>query len=537
MNTNQNIYPQKSITVIPAKRKKVLSNDNGEIIKVAAYCRVSTDEDNQQNSYATQISYYTEYITNHPDWQLVGIFADEGITGTQVKDRKQFKKMMRAARQKKIDLILCKSISRFARNTVDCLDYVRELKSLGVTVIFEKENINTSSMSSEFAISLYASFAQAESESISKNTTWGIAKSFREGKVQYRVNNMLGYRLDKDGKPYIVEDEAEIVRYIFKEYASGETSKNIAEALTEMGTKRRSGSTKWTRHHVYQILKNEKYVGDALLQKTYTADCIAHDRRKNHGERPMYYVQDCHDAIIDRKTYDIVRLELEKRKRKHKTSPETPADRDTKYCLSRVLICPYCGNTYKRVLWREKAGKTAVWRCKSRLYGEKCPKSSSYHEEPLQKAIIAAVNAFITGMGTASTASEKASTGNPEAIERRIKAIHDELTKIEAERDSILAAISGTVFDTMSDRLKELNRLESEYAETLRTLRKQQDELKRNQIKEEKARQLLKDIRPLETFNDDMIGKIVAKIEAVSKNEIKVTFCGGYSVVQAVKRR
>ena len=537
MNTPHNIIPHPSITVIPAKRKRIHSNESCEMIKVAAYCRVSTEEENQQNSYATQISYYTDYITRNPDWQLVGIYADEGISGTRTKNRTQFNKMIRAARRKKIDLILCKSISRFARNTVDCLDYVRELKALGVTVIFEKENINTSSMNSEFAISLYASFAQAESESLSKNTTWGIAKGFREGKVQYRFNQMLGYRLGDDGEPYIVEEEAEIVRYIFREYAAGETSTTIAKTLTEMGAKRRSGSTHWTRHHVYQVLINEKYVGDALLQKTYTEDCIAHDRRKNHGERPMYYVQDCHEAIIDRKTYDIVRLELEKRKRKTKTSESTsPLEADTKYCLSRLMVCPYCGGMYKRVIWREKAGKVGVWRCKSRLMGEKCPNSSSYHEEPLQNAVIAAVNSFISGTCNLSPTSEKSPTGDFGAIERRIETIHDELTKIEMERDSILSNISGTVFDSMSERLKELNRQESEYADQLKKLRDQLDNYKRNQIKEEKARQLLKGLKPLEQFDDDIIGKILSKIEAISKNEIKVTFYGGYSIVQVVKK-
>ena len=205
-----------NVTLIPAKRDILTGSGSGMITKVAAYCRVSTEQENQQNSYATQISYYTDYITRNPDWQLVGIYADEGISGTRTKNRTQFNKMIRAARRKKIDLILCKSISRFARNTVDCLDYVRELKSLGVTVIFEKENINTSSMSSEFAISLYASFAQAESESISKNVTWGIEKAYREGNVHYRFHQMLGYRLDENGQPYIVEEEAEIVRFIFK---------------------------------------------------------------------------------------------------------------------------------------------------------------------------------------------------------------------------------------------------------------------------------------------------------------------------------
>ena len=303
-----------NITLIPAKRDLNTGLSHGITAKVAAYCRVSTEQENQQNSYATQISYYTDYITSNPDWQLAGIYADEGISGTMTKNRTQFNKMIRAAKNKKIDIILCKSISRFARNTVDCLDYVRELRSLGVTVIFEKENINTSSMSSEFAISLYASFAQAESESISKNITWGIERSFREGNVRYKFDQMLGYRLDENKQPCIVEDEAEIVRLIFSDYAMGYGATKIARKLTEMGARRRNGSTQWTRNHVYQVLKNEKYVGDAILQKTYTANCLTHDRRKNNGQKPKYFIQDCHEAIVDRSTYDTVRLELEKKK-------------------------------------------------------------------------------------------------------------------------------------------------------------------------------------------------------------------------------
>ena len=264
-------------------------------LSVAAYCRVSTDEENQKNSYSTQISYYTDYITSNPDWQLAGIYADEGISGTMTKNRTQFNKMIRAAKNKKIDIILCKSISRFARNTVDCLDYVRELRSLGVTVIFEKENINTSSMS-----------------------------------------------------------------------------------------------------HVYQILQNEKYVGDAILQKTYTVNCITHDRKKNHGQKPMYLIQDCHDAIIDRKTYDTVRLELEKRRRDAKKGTKEKGRYVTKYCLSRLLICPYCGGFYKRTTWLEKGGKIGVWRCKNRMEGKRCPNSSSYHEDALQRAVISAVNNMIS---------------------------------------------------------------------------------------------------------------------------------------------
>lgn len=526
-----------NITIIPARRKVEKGSGTGVKLRVAAYCRVSTDEENQQNSYAAQIGYYSDYISSNPDWQLVGIYADEGISGTRTKNRTQFNKMIRMARRKKIDLILCKSISRFARNTVDCLDYVRELKSLGVTVIFEKENINTSSMSSEFAISLYASFAQAESESISKNVTWGIEKSFREGNVRYQFNQMLGYRLNENGKPYIIYEEAEIVRFIFREYAEGKRSAEIANELMSMGAKRRNGSTVWTRNHVYQILRNEKYVGDAILQKTYTVNCITHDRKKNRGQKPMYLIQNCHDAIVDRQTYDIVRLELEKRKRDSKKGKNETGKYLTKYCMSRLLICPYCGGFYKRTTWVEKGGRIGVWRCKNRMEGKKCPKSPSYHEDILQTAVITAVNGMIGRMNEVDVAAEvscKMLIKQSEETDDRIKAVNEKLSEIERKREIILSTINGSAFEEMSGELKALNRQESEYVDELESLRSHKDNYKRNLLREESARKLLKNLRPLTEFDDVFLGRILSGIEAVSKKEIIVTFCGGYRVRQNI---
>ena len=334
-----------SVTLIPAKRRPAELNETGEILRGAAYCRVSTGSVEQQSSFETQVSYFTDMIISKPNWRLVGIFADEGISGTGTKNRKQFLKMIRMARKGEIDLIICKSISRFSRNIVDSIQYARELKSLGVRVVFEKENIDTSSARSEFQLDLFAAFAQAESESISKSSQWGIQKAFREGKVWYKTDQMIGYRLDENGKPYIIEEEAEIVRYIFSQYAAGAKATEIAEDLTNMRAKRRSGSDKWRRYNVYQILKNEKYAGDALLQKTVTINCITHDRKKNHGEKPMFLVQNCHAAIVDRSTFDAAQLELERRRRRRNNKEDSllPAERSTKYILSRVLVCPYCG--------------------------------------------------------------------------------------------------------------------------------------------------------------------------------------------------
>ena len=213
-----------SVTIIPATKNLNAENtDKYHQLRVAAYCRVSTEQEEQQNSYQVQIDYYTDLINQNKEWVLAGIFADEGISGTQTKKRTEFNKMIRLCKKRKIDLVLCKSISRFARNTVDTLEYVRQLKELGIAVIFEKENINTMTMTSEFMIALYGSFAQAESESISKNVSWGIEKAFREGKVKYNLGRLYGYRKGADGKPEIVPEEAKVIKLIYKLYLDGLT--------------------------------------------------------------------------------------------------------------------------------------------------------------------------------------------------------------------------------------------------------------------------------------------------------------------------
>ncbi len=251
--------------IIPAKEKPIESNSSMYKLRVAAYCRVSTNSEDQKNSYNAQKTYYKEYIAAHSDWKLVKIYADLGLSGTQSKNRKEFMKLMRMAKLGHIDIILCKSISRFARNTVDCLDYVRMLKKYGVSVIFEKENLNTMSMTSELIMSLFAAFAQAESESISKNITWGIEKSFQKGNVRYKFNQTLGYRLSPDGKPEIIEEEAAIVCEIYELFAFGTSMGSIAKILTERQIPRRSGSTIWSRKNVEKILTNERYAGHAIL--------------------------------------------------------------------------------------------------------------------------------------------------------------------------------------------------------------------------------------------------------------------------------
>lgn len=311
------------VRIIPANPQTAENRNPYQQLRVAAYCRVSTEQEEQQNSYQVQISYYTDLINRKKEWTLVKIFADEGISGTQAKKRPEFLKMIRMCRQQKIDLIITKSISRFARNTVDCLEYVRQLKNLGIGVIFEKENLNTLTMTSEFMIALYGSFAQAESESISKNVSWGKQKAYAEGKVSFQYAKLLGYKKGANGKPEIVPEEAETVRMIYDLFLDGLSFTRIKKALENQNLLTATGKKIWSESNIKSILKNEKYVGDALLQKTFTVDCISKKVQKNNGERPMYLVTNHHDPIIDRDTFNRVQQELARRTSKRKISDKT----------------------------------------------------------------------------------------------------------------------------------------------------------------------------------------------------------------------
>ena len=383
---------------------------------MAAYCRVSTEQEEQQNSYQVQIAYYTDLINRKKEWTLAGIFADEGISGTQAKKRPEFLKMIRLCKKQKIDIVITKSISRFARNTVDCLEYVRQLKDLGIGVIFEKENINTMTMTSEFMIALYGSFAQAESESISKNVSWGKQKAYAEGKVAFQYSKLLGYQKGADGKPEIVPDEAETVHLIYELFLDGLSFTRIKNALESKGKLTAMGNQIWSESNIKSILKNEKYVGDVLLQKTFTADCITKKVVKNNGERPMYLVTNHHAPIIDRDTFNRVQQELARRSSKRKISDKTTTEQgkySSKYALSELLICGNCGTPYRRCTWTAGGKKQIVWRCISRLdHGKKyCSESPTIHEDKLHRAILQAVNEYL-GCGDEIAKILKANIGS-----------------------------------------------------------------------------------------------------------------------------
>ena len=303
---------QRIVTIIPAKPKA-----DQEALKrklqVAAYCRVSTEEEEQQSSYEAQCNYYTEKIMTNPDWTMAGIFADEGITGTSTKKRDDFNRMIRKCRKKKIDLILTKSISRFARNTLDTIKYTRMLRAMGIGIYFEKENINTLDMDSEMLITMLGAFAQAESESISRNVAWGKRQAIREGKVFVNFKRLYGYFLNEDGTPGIDMDKAAVVKFIYEHYLAGDSLRMIKDRLDSDGILNPKGEPGWQVSTIKAILINEKYCGDALGQKTFKENVIGGKVQKNNGQLPQVLVQNNHPAIVKRKQFYEVQEEMKRR--------------------------------------------------------------------------------------------------------------------------------------------------------------------------------------------------------------------------------
>lgn len=305
----KNTYRSKQydVTIIEATQEVLPPDIEMPKRKVCAYCRVSTDDDAQLSSYELQVQYYQEYIRSHPDWVLVDIYADEGITGTSTKKRGRFKQMIKDCEAGKIDYIVTKSISRFARNVLDCLTYVRKLKSLPqrVGVYFEKERMDTLDDKSEFTLSVLSSMAQEESRSISTNISWAFKRRFQRGIPLCPTGSLLGYDTDENGKMFIVRREAEIIRLIYDRYVAGMSFKDIAELMNHMGHKTIRGNP-WSQDSIRKILTNEKYCGDVVNQKTFTEDYLSHRAVRNTGQRDKYYIRDHHDPIISRETFEKV---------------------------------------------------------------------------------------------------------------------------------------------------------------------------------------------------------------------------------------
>ena len=475
------------------------------VLRVAAYCRVSTKQEEQLNSYENQVQHYTERINSENGWTLEGIYADKGISGTSVKNRDEFNRMIRRCKQGKIDMIITKSIARFARNTVDCLKYVRLLNDLGVDVYFEEQGIHSNQPGAEFYITIYGSIAQSESENISANIKWGKAQAAREGKVVFRYKNFLGYRKGEDGQPEIVPEEAETIRFIYDRFLAGDSLKGIAKLLEEKGIKSPTGKAEWQFSTIQSILSNERYKGDAIINKTYITDCISKKVRVNNGERPKYYVENSHPAIIDSSTFGRA---------------------------------SECKSAYRRCTWTASGKKKIVWRCINRIeYAKKyCHNSPSVEESVLQRAVMAAImetanqNAEVLrtlklhiGMGLAGEKNEDKS------IDLQIQ-----IAEIDAEFKKMLDRVSTDTIEAFDEETA--TRLMNEKSR----LQQQLDSIADAAQRRENAKSRLDDIytildgiknRPME-YDDQIVRQLLECVVVDSKEQITVIFKGGLKSVQ-----
>lgn len=380
------------VTTIPATISRFTATPINEKKKrrTAAYARVSTDSEEQLTSYSAQVDYYTNYIKSRDDWEFVSVYTDEGITGTNTKHREGFKRMVADALAGKIDLIVTKSVSRFARNTVDSLTTVRQLKEKGVEIYFEKENIWTLDSKGELLITIMSSLAQEESRSISENCTWGQRKRFADGKVTVPFKRFLGYDRGSDGNLVLNKDEAVIIRRIYSMFLQGMTPHGIAARLTADGIKSPGGKDKWNAGAVRSILTNEKYKGDALLQKSYTVDFLTKKKKVNEGEIPQYYVEGNHEAIIQPEVFELVQRELARRK----GSTGKPSG---VHIYSNKIKCGQCGSWYGSKVWHSKTKyRKCVWRCNRKFDNEHHCTTPHFTEAEIQAMFIVVVNQLIS---------------------------------------------------------------------------------------------------------------------------------------------
>ena len=533
--------PKKTVTLIQPKKSFIVDKEKHRQKRVAAYCRVSTGSDEQITSYNNQMKVYTEMIAANKEWEFAGLYADEGISGTRADKRPQFQKMIDDCLKGKIDMIITKSVSRFARNTVECLDYVRMLKEKGIGIYFEEQNIDTLKSDSELYLVIYAGFAQSESESISKNITWTHRKNFEEGKPIFMYSRWLGYKKGEDGTPEIVPEEAEVVRRIFDMYLSGKSTDEIAHIMRSENITFPEKKLILSKSAIIRMLKNEKYCGDCILQKTITLDPISKKRKANEGEAPMWLVENSHPAIISRDVFNRVQEETSRRNAKAPASQKnalTASGKHSRYALTDVLMCGECGSRFRRVTWTARGNKRIVWRCISRLdYGKKyCPDSITVSEEALHRAIVKALNKFNAEDESTYLMLMKSTIGDAIGLNGG----SDEIDLLERRID----ALNKRMLDLVSESIQEGNDAES-YEEEFKSISTQIEQLngRINAIRESESEDgelqaRLEEIQDTianrkknkDVYDDSIVRQMVECIKVYKDGRIQIILGGGYEI-------
>ena len=534
------------VIIIPPKPELQQTAAVTKQLRVAAYCRVSTKEEEQASSYEAQCEYYTDKIMSNKEWTMAGIFADEGITGTSTKKRTEFLRMIRQCKQKKIDLILTKSIQRFARNTLDCINYTRILRQLGIGVLFEKENINSLPPDSEFMITMYGAMAQSESESISGNIRRGRQMHAKVGTLKIPCNRLYAYRKDEDGKLQVIPEQAEVVREIYKRYESGASLRNLKNWLKENQIKTVLGTEEWSVSAIKGILTNEKYCGDVLLQKTFCTDVISKKIVKNVGQMTQYYMPDHHEAIVSREQYNAVKAEMARRSALRTPSKQAVTGRScytSKYALSDRLFCGKCGTLYRRKTRNIKGNIYHEWRCISRLdYGKKyCHESPTLREIPLQNAILAAINSAMSAKPVLLDCIKNAvslellpvqgQTMSLADIERRLAQLDEQFQSLLAE--AIDAEDKEACNAQFAEILAEQTKLKKQKEEVLQSS-KDTDRVCTRMKQAERA--IENTAQTITEWNENAIRQIVERATVLSADEILVQIKGGAEIKQRLER-
>ncbi|GHU80656.1 serine recombinase [Clostridia bacterium] len=516
-----------NITVIPATldREQRFAADQPVKKRVAAYARVSTDLEEQQSSYEAQVDYYTKLIRANPEWVFAGVYADEGISATSTKKRDGFNRMTEDALAGKIDLILTKSVSRFARNTVDTLTNVRRLKEKGVEVYFEKENIYTLDSKGELLITIMSSLAQEESRSISENVTWGQRKRMSDGKVSMCYKKFLGYEKGADGTPQIVEGEAAIIRQIYSLFLGGRTFRKIASHLTTRGVPTPAGKSVWAVTTVRSILKNEKYAGNAILQKSYTVDFLTKKVKVNEGEVTQYYIENSHPAIILPATFELVQDEIRRRGKFGKQISGSGL-------FTGKVVCGQCGSLYgPKVFHSNDKYRHVIWRCNCKYTGQKCH-TPNISEAVLQSVFVRAWNMIVLSKDRymAEYVDTLKSLTGTAAFDKQTAVLMAECAGASALVQDCIAANARAPQDQESYR-KQYDELVARYDAAKEKLDSLAKEKKDRVASREKLRRFIQTLSqtesPLTAFDECLWRETVESVIVYALDDIAVRFHSG----------
>ncbi len=505
------------VEVIEPTRARGQQNFNqNQKRKVAAYCRVSTDSDEQLGSYKSQKTHYENMIANNENWELVDIYSDFAKSGTGTKNRPEFLRMISDAENGLIDLIITKSISRFARNTLDTVGYARSLKQKGIEILFESENIKTLSSESESMLAILSSVAQSESESVSKNTKAGLKMKAKQGKV-IGFSSCVGYRFNTETKKIEIEEKmAEVVRLIFDLYTGGLGTYQISKELKRREIKTLKGKDNWSTSTISDILKNEKYVGDLLTGKTYTLDAISKKRCQNLGEEAMFLVKDNHEPIVSREVFEKAQEILSKRvKNENKQDKKYSME----YPFSSIMTCQYCGNSYIRCNRKIKAGYVKTWKCKTVVKKSKacCPYSKNFDEKVLEDIFIKVFNSWsnksndliVEFLGNLENSQDY------KDYQKSMKILKEDIKKLKNNKNKLVDLLLEEKIDKdeYDRRFIEIESKETTLQNQLKEIEETSEVGNNLQTKLKKIKKVFENNQKMETFDADIFKEIVERVE------------------------